>query len=187
MQTDDQPQGNPDAQEIEGGEGSSLPSNPSSGDPFDGMTHEQILAEAKKQRAILQRAKEAKAEKPASQPAVAPSAPTDVLTKQDFYRINSNKARDMLKADPAMADFADDIANTYVNRRGQDTPEAIFADLQDAFAVVRFRNPAKADNPAADLQTTPYVKPSSPRPQGQEAKKSVIPKKESIDQWFKKK
>lgn len=186
MPTDAQPQGNPDAQETEGGEGSSLSSNPSSGDPFDGMTHEQILAEAKKQRAILQRTKD----KPTALPTPAPapsSQPSDVLTKQDFYRINSNKARDMLKADPEMSQFADAITENYVQRRGQDTPEAIFADLQDAFAVVKFRTPAKAEDPAADLQTTSYVKPSSPKPQATEAKKSIIPRKAGIETWYTKK
>lgn len=186
MTNDDQAQASPDAQVHEGGEGSSLQENPSSGDPFDGMTHEQLLAEAKKQRAIMQRNKDKPA--PKADPAPTPaSAPTDVFTKTDLYRINNDKARKMLKADPEMSQFEDKIIEIYANRRGQDTPEDIFEDLKDALAVVKARTPAKEDNPAAELQTTSYVKPSSPRPQTTEQRKSIISKSQPISDWYKKK
>lgn len=187
MENDEQASANPDVQAQEHGEGGSLPEHSSSGDPFDGMTHEALLAKAKEQRAIMQRNAKPKAQ-PAAAPATAPvPLASDALTKQDFYRINSTKAREMLKADPEMSQIQEQIASLYVNRRGENTPEDIFEDLRDAFVVYQSRNKPKEHNPAAELQTSTYVKPSSPRPQSQETRKPILTRSEPIENWYKKK
>lgn len=179
-----------DAQEsVQEGESSlpeTLPSSGTLGDDESAELRVDWKAQALKYKAIVDRHKEkGKAEPSATAPAPTP-APDAPLTRQDLYRINSRKAMELVKADPEMAPFLEDIRSNYVNRRGQEDPADILEDCRDAYFVVKARKPQKEGNPVADLQTfTPRPSARPPVTQGRQTQ-PLRKRTQSMNDWYKK-
>ena len=190
MPNDEIPQGNPDEQVQELGDGSvqegslETPVQPSSGDPLDELKDnpEGLLGEAKKWRSIAQRKSKVEPEKPGASKETA----SDTLTKTDLYRINSQKAIKQAKADPEFQEHWDDVTKLYVNRKGQDNPDAILEDLQDALLLAKHRAAPKTGDAGAELTTTPNVKRTSAAPVlSPEKKGGLLRKATDITEWYK--
>ena len=152
---------------------------------------EKLRGVVKKYRSIAQRQTKKSDEPATAAPAAAPAAkpaPTDAFTKTEWYRANSKKASDIARREPAIADNWDEVRALYVNRRGQDDPDAIVEDIKDAYAVFLSRKPDAKGNPAAGLQTTSGTRVSGkPGATGARTTQPVIPRKQQITDWFPKK
>jgi len=179
-------------QELGGSQESTLPNDlPSepSGDPLDAIEDVSVLrSEAKKYREILKRKSKPDAPKEEAKAEPVTVQPTDALTKTDLYRINSQKAIKLAKADPELAENFEAVRALYVNRRGQEDPDAILEDLKDALIVYKARAKTNTD-PAADLQTTAGVKRTSgaPAPTGERSTQPILRKSTSMTDWYTKK
>lgn len=154
---------------------------PSSTDPFDSMTPEEIRAEAKKLRAITNRHKDKKE-----------SSQDDVVKKSDFERANESKARRLLeKSDDQVAKEIlanwEDLASIYgkVATRGKNSEEDIVEDLRDAHAVWQRHQPAEDNSKKAesDIAALTGTGGSAPKP-APEKKGGIIKKQEGIDSWY---
>lgn len=129
------------------------------GDPLDNIQDPSILlAEAKKYRSIAQRNRAEKAPKlEAKDEVVRPEKTGDYLKKSDFELANQKKAirtatvvseQDTEEAKTLKTDLLenwDKVRQFYTPRRGKDTPEDIFEDIKDAYAVFNTRRPAKKE------------------------------------------
>lgn len=166
------------------------------GDPLDKLQGDALLAEAKKFRSIAQRHKKPEVKEPKIE---VEKVETDFLKKSDFELANQKKAIRMattvseqdteevktLKTD--LLENWDKARQFYTPRRGKDTPEDIFEDIKDAYAVFNTRRVKVEVKPdISDLITT------KTNPTGN-APASKVPKKEpprfSIPQkpneWYK--
>lgn len=127
------------------------------GDPLDNIQDPSILlAEAKKYRSIAQRHR-AEKPKPEAKVEVKPEKTGDYLKKSDFELANQKKAirtatvvseQDTEEAKTFKTDLLenwDKVRQFYTPRRGKDTPEDIFEDIKDAYAVFNTRRPAKKE------------------------------------------
>jgi len=157
-----------------------IPNEDASGDPLDKLfseSPEKVLEEAKKFRGIAHRLGEKPPKEIIKEVPVIVEKPKEspYLTKEDFYRSNTKKARVLL--DQEIQDNFDEIAKLAVSRRGQETPEDIAEDYKDAFVVWKFRKGDSKENPAADLATTGVRSPSGGAPK-------EAPKKEEEDPRF---
>lgn len=127
------------------------------GDPLDEISDESARAEAKKWRAIARRTEKKPDEKPATP--VAP-APSEFLTKADFFKSNERKAVREITADADIKASWNEIVPFYTPRRGKETAEDIKEDIQDAITLWKARNPAalEKDSSADQLTVSPVVK-----------------------------
>lgn len=123
------------------------------GDPLDDIQDETARAEAKKARAILRR------QKPDEAKPVPTPAPTEFLTRADFYKANERKAIREITADAEIKAVWNEVVPFYTPRRGKETPEDIKEDILDAITIYKTRNPvAVTDDSARELTATPVVK-----------------------------
>lgn len=129
------------------------------GDPLDEISDETARAEAKKHRAIARRL-EKKEETPIVTPEVKAPAPSEFLTRVEFFKSNERKATLAAKADPEVKAHWNEIIPFFTSRRGKETPEDIAEDIQDAITLWKARNPIvpEKDNSVDKLTVTPVVK-----------------------------
>ncbi len=166
------------------------------GDPLDKLQGDALLAEAKKFRSIAQRHKKPEVKEPKIE---VEKVETDFLKKSDFELANQKKAIRMattvseqdteevktLKTD--LLENWDKARQFYTPRRGKDTPEDIFEDIKDAYAVFNTRRVKVEVKPDISDLTTTKTNPTGNAPA------SKVPKKEpprfSIPQkpneWYK--
>ena len=166
------------------------------GDPLDKLQGDALLAEAKKFRSIAQRHKKPEVKEPKIE---VEKVETDFLKKSDFELANQKKAIRMattvseqdteevktLKTD--LLENWDKARQFYTPRRGKDTPEDIFEDIKDAYAVFNTRRVKVEVKPdISDLITT-KTNPTGNAPASKTPKKEPpgfsIPQKPN--EWYK--
>lgn len=174
--------------------------NSQGGDPLDNQDWDTLLATAKKYRSIAQRHKksEANIDKPEDK-VEKPEKPTDFLKKSDFELANQKKAirtatavseQDTEEAKTFKTDLLenwDKVRQFYTPRRGKDTPEDIFEDIKDAYAVFNTRREKKEVKPDVSDLTTTKTSPTGNAPAPKSPKKEPpnfnLPKKPT--EWYK--
>ncbi len=156
------------------------------GDPLDKLldTPEELLAEAKKFRAI--------ADRKAKKPEVKEEKPEKVLTgdflkKSDFEVANQKKAirlateisdADSEETKAVKADMLENweqVRAFYVSRRGKDTPEDILDDIKDAYTVYQSRKVKKEEKGDASELTKTKVIPGQTPPKTEKPKEKLPP------------
>lgn len=137
-------------------EGTDLPEP--GGDPLDDIQDLVARDLAKKHRAIARRTE--KKPEPIEMKSPPPPAPSEFLTKADFFKSNERKAIREITADAEIKANWSEIIPFYTPRRGKETAEDIKEDIQDAITLYRARNPVapEKDSSATDLTATPVVK-----------------------------
>jgi len=154
-------------------------------DPLDALPPEQVLAEAKKFRAIATR------KKPKEE--VKREVPEDVVRRSDFERANEAKAKRRLaeRSDPAAKEILenwDNLAPIYgkVASRGKNSDEDIIEDLFDAHAVWKLRQPApKVDTKEAEAEVASIAGAGGVAPRESTPKPDrIIKPSKSMNEWY---
>lgn len=171
------------------------------GDPLDNIQDPSILlAEAKKYRAMAKRHK-AEKPKPEAKPEEAKEVKPetgDYLKKSDFELANQKKAirlatvvseQDTEEAKTFKTDLLenwDKVRQFYTPRRGKDTPEDVFEDIKDAYAVFNTRRPKKEVKPdikeLSETNTVPTGNTPSPKAPKKEPPRFNMPK--TPKEWY---
>lgn len=118
----------------------------------------------------------------------------EFMTKKDFQKVNENKAIKLACKDSEIEENWDKIVKFYTPRHGKNDVDGIVEDINDAFILFQKKNENKEEDKedkedkksTADLASdknlsggdTSKKKNSSPE------RKSVIPKKETAQDWY---
>ncbi len=166
-------------------------------DPLDNIQDTSILlAEAKKYRAIARRHK---AEKPKPEAKIEVKPETgDYLKKSDFELANQKKAirtativseNDTEEAKTLKTDLLenwDKVRQFYTPRRGKDTPEDVYEDIKDAYAVFNTRRPKKEVKPdikeLSETKITPTGNAPEPKSPQKQPPRFNLPK--TTKEWY---
>lgn len=115
----------------------------------------------------------------------------DPLTKQDFHKINEQKAiAKFIKDNPQVEGEWPKFVSFYRDIRGKNDSESIYQDLDDALTIYQKHNPkeAKEDDKQtrSDLSSESSLSSSPQKDSGEKPqKKSIIPKKSRPSEWYK--
>lgn len=121
--------------------------------------------------------------------------PQSFVTKEDFYKSNEKKAKELLAVsespeDKEIAENFDDIFTFYKDRSGRETEGAIIKDLRTARAAWRYENPPKdttAEDATRELKGTVQKGRSAPIPSSVDLSSDKFSKPKGVDEWYPKK
>lgn len=153
-------------------------------DPLDDIQDPVARAEAKKNRSIARRVAKAP-------PEAKPVAPSEFLTKADFYKTNERVAIKAAVADPEVKANWSEIAPFFTSRRGKETVEDIAEDIKDAITLYKSRNPDVVIDDSKNILTESAVVRTGGGPVEKVTKKTPEPPGFKLptqpDSWYTKK
>lgn len=161
-----------------------------SGDPLDKLSHEDLLGEAKKIRAINNRKdKSDKVEIEVEKVEKPKSTETLYMTKKDFELSNEKKAIRIAKeSSEEISENFGEISKFYTIRAGRETPEDIFEDIKDAHTLWKSKQPSEEEETEKNLATSSVAKPSGKAPEKKDKPSLVtFPGEEEVDlaeKWY---
>ena len=115
------------------------------------------------------------------------------LTKKEFQKANESKAIKVACENPDIEENWDKIVKFYTPRHGKNDVDGIVEDINDALTLFQKKNGSKEDKEdkksTADLATDKNLQPgdTSKKKGSTPERKSVIPKKETAQDWYPKK
>lgn len=141
--------------EQEGTENQEETQDTQNDDPLDTLTPEEILAAAKKYRAMAHR----KNSKGDTKVETRVETKEPYMTRKDFEKAREAEAREMLLDKYPDLPF-DKVLDFYSPRKGKETAKQILADLEDAVTLYEKHNPTKQASVETALKETRVDSPS---------------------------